>query len=155
MEHATFHTKGVDLALSADSRAIDWMREHVAGSPVIAEANTEPLLYAWGNRFTMFTGLPGIVGWSWHEVQQRGIVSGDVVRRRVEDVRTLYETRDPGEARRILARYSVAYLVLGGLERATYDADGLSKFEDPKPLGLSLVYDADGVRIFRVDSQGA
>jgi YYY domain-containing protein len=152
MEHATFRTKGVDLALSADARAIDWMREHVAGSPVIAEANTEPLLYAWGNRFTMFTGLPGIVGWSWHEVQQRGIVSGDVVRRRVEDVRTLYETRDPGEARRILARYSVAYVVLGGLERATYDAAGLSKFEDPKPLGLSLVYDADGVRIFRVEA---
>jgi YYY domain-containing protein len=151
MGHATYRYKGVDLDLSSDARAIAWVREHVPGSPVIAEANTEPLLYAWGNRFTMFTGLPGIVGWSWHEVQQRGVVSGELVHRRVEDVRTLYETRDLEEARRVLSRYAVAYVVLGGLERATYSAGGLAKFEEPKALGLSLVYDASGVRIFRVE----
>ena len=63
-------TNGDEMDLSQDYRAIRWMQENVRGSPVIVEANLRAL-YHWGSRFSNFTGLPGVVGWEWHQQQQR------------------------------------------------------------------------------------
>jgi uncharacterized membrane protein len=51
----------------------------------------------------------------------------------------------------IASRYDVSYVIVGGLERAVYDPNGLNKFEGMTQEGLLLkVYDANNVQIFQV-----
>ena len=65
MNYATYYDMGVVMDLSEDYRAIQWMQDNVIGSPVILEGQAYE--YRWGNRFTIYTGLPGVVGWNWHK----------------------------------------------------------------------------------------
>ncbi|HEX7557043.1 MAG TPA: DUF2298 domain-containing protein, partial [Leptolinea sp.] len=57
MASSVFNDGGVNIDLSQDYDAIQWMQLNVKGSPVIVEANT--VEYRWGSRFTIYTGLPG------------------------------------------------------------------------------------------------
>ncbi|MBC8497154.1 MAG: hypothetical protein H8D37_05785, partial [Chloroflexi bacterium] len=84
--------------------------------------------YHWGTRYTINTGLPGVVGWNWHMRQQRTIAPHDWVYERVDGVHELYQTEDIEWARDFLKRYDVSYIVLGQLERAKYAGPGLEKF---------------------------
>src|SRR5258708_18940782 len=96
LEKAVYEWKGATLPLAPDAHAMLWLEDNVRGSPVIAEANTEPFLYGWGNRFSMFTGLPGIIGWGWHQKQQRGVVSGDLLAHPLEGVEEPYQAAGAG-----------------------------------------------------------
>jgi uncharacterized membrane protein len=60
-----------------------------------------------------------VLGWAWHEYQWRGDWSAHGTRE--ADLKTLYETPDWDIARLILDRYDVRYVVVGLLERTTYD----------------------------------
>lgn len=117
-----------DMDLSQDYRAIRWMQDNVKGSPVIVEANT--VEYHWGSRFTINTGLPGVVGWNWHQRQQRGVVSAEWVTQRVDQIRLFYTTLNKSDVVDFLKRYDVKYIILGQLERGEYRGDGLNKFEE-------------------------
>jgi uncharacterized membrane protein len=86
--------------------------------------NTAPDLYGWGNRFAMFTGNPVVVGWDWHEHQQRGQVPGDLVTRRIHDVQAAYASVDASFAYRTLEGYGVQYVVSSCLPGGSI---GLSK----------------------------
>ena len=86
------------MPLTDDLAAIRWFQSEVAGSPVVAEANTYPTLYGWGNRFAMFTGNPSVVGWDFHQRQQRSIVSDTAVPDRIADLQEAYRTTDPQRA---------------------------------------------------------
>ncbi len=81
MQVSTFNELGKDIELDADYRGIRWMQDNVKGSPVIVEANTPE--YRWGSRYTIYTGLPGVVGWNWHQRQQRTVTSSEWVSNRV------------------------------------------------------------------------
>lgn len=117
-----------EMDLSQDYRAIRWMQENVAGSPVIVEGYAP--LYHWGNRFSIYTGLPAVIGWDWHQIQQRGtIVPSSWVTQRVEAVDNFYNTADPELARNFLNRYQPRYIIVGQLERAKYNPAGIAKFE--------------------------
>ena len=61
-------------------------------------------------------GNPTIVGWDWHQRQQRP-AQERAVRDRVAAVQRLYGTTDAEQAHRILRRYGAAYAVVGPLER--------------------------------------
>jgi len=126
MAYATYNDQGREIDLDQDYRAIRWMQENVAGSPVIVEANTPE--YRWGTRFTIYTGLPGVVGWNWHQRQQRAIHPPELVTNRISEVAQFYLTTDPDEARRFLQKYDVRYIIVGQLERAYYPGPGLDKF---------------------------
>jgi len=127
MANAGYADRGKDFSLREDYDAIRWMQENVHGSPVIVEANT--VEYHWGSRFTIYTGLPGVVGWNWHQRQQRGVVSTLWVEERVREIGDFYATPDEAQAESFLARYDVAYIIVGQLERAYYSEEGLAKFE--------------------------
>jgi YYY domain-containing protein len=128
MASATYADKDVEMPLADDLAGIRWMWTQVPGSPIVAEANTSPKLYGWGNRFAMFTGNPSVVGWDFHERQQRGIVADARITERINDVQRAYETTDADEAARLLARYGVEYVIVGRLERA-YHPGGQAKWE--------------------------
>ncbi|MDO9347910.1 MAG: DUF2298 domain-containing protein, partial [Anaerolineales bacterium] len=126
MAYAHYADFGVDMDLSQDYRAIRWMQDNVQGSPVIVEANVPE--YRWGTRFTIYTGLPGVVGWNWHQRQQRALMSNRVWER-IGEITNFYTTSDPAAAQAFLKKYNVRYIVLGQLERAAYIGEGLTKFD--------------------------
>jgi YYY domain-containing protein len=128
MQSSIYSDQGKDMNLDQDYQAIQWMLENVEGSPVIAEANTPE--YRWGSRFTINTGLPGVVGWNWHQRQQRSVVTSEWVTTRVEAITSFYTTSDRNEVEDFLRRYDVKYIVVGQLEQAFYPGPGLEKFEE-------------------------
>ena len=95
---------------------------------MIVEANSRqpvPLVFA----FTINTGLPGVVGWEWHQQQQRALTQQpDWVTRRVLEIEQFYLGVDGGAASDFLERYNVQYIILGQLEQAAYPGPGLEKF---------------------------
>jgi YYY domain-containing protein len=127
MQYAHYNDSGKDMNLSEDYRAIQWMQDHIQGSPVIVEANTPE--YRWGTRFTIYTGLPGVVGWNWHQRQQRAALNTEAVFNRVMEVGSFYSTFSMTETETFLKKYNVKYIIVGQLERITYASGDLQKFE--------------------------
>ncbi len=125
MNYATYNERGTDLNLSADYRAILWMQDNVKGSPVIAEAPSAGIQYEWLNRFSIYTGLPDVVGWEWHQEQQRLIFTGAVRARGVEED-NFYATPNIQFALDFIHKYNVRYIIVGQLERAKYMPGGFS-----------------------------
>jgi len=126
MAEALHHEQEQPLELKWDREAITWVQDNVVGSPVILEAHLSQ--YRWGARFANYTGLPTVIGWPWHQIQQRTDYTFAVLDR-AEDVREMYETTDEDRALSLLRQYRVKYVVVGDLERITYLGDGLGKFE--------------------------
>ena len=107
------------LDLAEDYEAIRWLQENVQGTPVIAEANAPE--YRWGSRYTIYTGLPGVLGWRWHQSQQRVAANGDQVNERLFDTTDFYLTDDLNQANAFLEKYAVQYVMVGQLERTYYE----------------------------------
>lgn len=128
-----------------DMAAIDWLNEHVEGTPVILEAPGDRYrAYIYEGRVSAFTGLPTLLGWGGHEHQWRG--NYDEPARREPDIQTLYTTTDTDQALTLLKRYGIQYVYVGLLEQSRYPPDGLAKFAR---IG-QVVYDAEGVKIFQI-----
>ncbi|MGD1997271.1 MAG: DUF2298 domain-containing protein, partial [Anaerolineae bacterium] len=139
-----------EVDLAPDYAAIVWMQESIEGSPVILEGLGERE-YLWGNRVSIYTGLPTVIGWRWHQVQQRMGAGADEVGRRRQDVEECYSTENHDRAWRILKRYNVRYIYVGPYERLYYGSVGLVKFDAMVADGrLRVVYDQDAVRIYEV-----
>jgi len=142
---------GRDFVLSYDYDAIKWMRNNVSGSPVIMEGTTGGAQYRWGNRFAINTGLPAVVGWEWHQRQQRGVIDDRVVFARNKDVTEFYTTLDTNRALTLLARYGVKYIIVGDLEKAYYPVTGFAKFVALTANGkLRIAYQNQGTIVFEV-----
>ena len=137
-----------EIDLGADKAAIRWLQDNIQGSPVVLEAVTP--LYRWGSRVSVYTGLPTVIGWDWHQTQQRPGYQ-KLIDQRKADVQRIYgEWGSFENIRPLLDRYHVEYIYVGDVERAYYDAASLQKFEDAVDSGhLDIVYDHDGVTIYR------
>ncbi|MFN2121849.1 MAG: DUF2298 domain-containing protein, partial [Anaerolineales bacterium] len=147
MQYAQYTDFGVTMDLDQDYKAIRWMQDHVEGSPVIVEANCPE--YRWCTRFTIYTGLPGVVGWNWHERQQRTL-SPQLVEDRVSEVGSFYTTTDIQQAQAFLKKYDVRYIVVGQLERAEYQGAGLLKFVQYDGQLWDTAYRGGETTIYRV-----
>ena len=126
MKYSTYLENEVLMDLSQDYDAIRWMQENIKGTPTIVEANLPE--YRWGNRYTIYTGLPGVVGWNWHQRQQRAINPSEWVTERVEDIGNFYSLADLNNAKEFINKYQVDYIIVGQLEKAIYPSSGLEKF---------------------------
>lgn len=116
---SSYHDLGKSFSMAEDHAAIRWMQQNVEGSPVIVEANVPE--YRWGSRYTIYTGLPGVLGWNWHQRQQR-LVSGEaVVTDRALAINDFYLTRSIEAAVEFLERYDVRYIVVGQLEQMFFE----------------------------------
>ena len=135
------------IELRWDYDAIIWLQDRVRGSPVVLEAHNEQ--YHWSSRIANYTGLPTVLGWPWHQIQQR-MRYGDAVRDRIADVEEMYSTSDVGRALELLRQYEVEYVVVGQLERGYYPERGLRKFDEMVEDGLARVaYRNEGVQIYQ------
>jgi len=147
MRSARHQERGIQFALAPDLDAIHWLERAIAGTPVIAEGRAPE--YTWGSRVSTNTGLPTILGWNWHERQQRAALPAVVVARRAADVDAIYTDLDASRVAATLARYRVEYVYVGDLERIYYPEAGLAKFAD-HPDRWQRVYQQGGVTIYRV-----
>jgi YYY domain-containing protein len=141
------------LVLSTDYAGIRFMQDHVIGTPTIVEGQTPE--YRWGSRYSIYTGLPTVVGWSWHVRQHNSLLPGDVVENRIAEAKDFYNTTDSQAAIEFLRRYQVEYIVVGDLERALYSPAGIAKFSDWANRGwvqqvFSLQQGASQVAIYKV-----
>ena len=135
------------IAMRPDYEAMRWLQDNATGTPVVLEAHG--VQYCWNSRFSQYTGLPTVIGWPWHQTQQRN--DGAAVRRRANDVSTIYNTRSQDTALDLLHRYNVAYIVVGDLERFYYLPDGFAKFDEMVEEGtLMPAYGNAGTRIYQV-----
>ena len=139
MKHARYRDSWDEMHLNQDYRAIRRLQENVSGSPVIVEANLRAL-YHWGSRYSIYTGLPGVVGWEWHQQQQRTAVPGNWVSERIAEIDEFYNTTDLEAARSFLRKYDVQYIIVGQQERGHYPGQGLDKFEAAEGIMWREVY---------------
>jgi uncharacterized membrane protein len=138
------------MPLRADYEMIRWLQDNVEGSPTIIEGVPDRE-YRWASRVSKYTGLPAVVGWRWHQVQQRGVMPPGTVEARQHDVRTFYGTQNPEQARSILEQYHVEYVIVTPYEYAYGDPAGLPKFETMVERGwLEIVFRYDTSTVYRV-----
>ncbi len=148
MEGATYEENGRTMQLSEDLDGIRWMLANIKGSPVIVEGNVTE--YRWGSRYTINTGLPGVLGWNWHQRQQRAITPSEWVTSRVEHIGEFYSTTSLDEAISFLQKYNVRYIVVGQLEQAIYPLEGLAKFYIEGNVPWRIVYQKANTTILEV-----
>jgi uncharacterized membrane protein len=149
MEYAQYADQGVTMDLSQDYHAIRWMQDNVEGSPVIVETNCPE--YRWCTRFTIYTGLPGVVGWNWHQRQRRALLPPDWITERIDEIANFYNTNDPAQAEAFLKKYNVQYIVVGQLEHAYYPGPGLDKFPQYDRRLWNEVYRYQDTVIYKVN----
>jgi uncharacterized membrane protein len=137
----------VSFSLAGDHAAITWLQDNVQGTPVILEA-VQPQ-YHWAGRVSIQTGLPAVLGWEWHETQQRPGY-GAWIQQRKSDVEYMYSADAPFSAiQPLLDQYRVRLIYVGDLERAIYPEIGLAKFAQAADQGLlTIVYQSDSTVIY-------
>lgn len=134
------------IDLASDYEGIQWLNANVEGAPIVLEAVTPT--YRWGGRVSIYTGLPTVIGWQWHQEQQR-FAYREEVPRRIADVETIYNTPDAELALDLLRKYGVEYVYLGQLERL-YFPDGMDKFDGELGGRLQRVFDNGDTAIYRL-----
>ena len=127
----------------ADYDAIQWLRSNVGGQPTILEAPGPQ--YSEYARVSTYTGLPTLLGWGGHELQWRG--NYDEPGKREPDIDTLYRSADWRQIESLVEKYNIGYIYVGQLERDKYQLSpqATNKYR----RFMDLVYDQDGVQIFR------
>lgn len=146
---ATYGENGVEMQLAEDLPAIRWMQQNIQGTPVIVEGHVTE--YRWGNRFTIYTGLPGVIGWNWHQRQQRAVTPSEWVTDRVAEVTDFYNTPSKDAAVKFLHKYHVRYIVIGQLENAIYTREGMAKFLPEAEGPWQVVYQQGSTTILYVN----
>jgi len=147
MRYATYGDEGGINDLKYDYDAIWWMRENVEGTPVIVEGQTPN--YRWGSRFSIYTGLPTVIGWGWHQKQQRGSFAY-MIDEREAALKEFYSSPSSDVAIDFLRKYQVSYVIVGQVERLYYPEGGIAKFAQMEGRELQLVYENPGIQIYRV-----
>ena len=154
MQSGGWAENGISFNFDEDADALAWMRQNITGTPIVLEAQTEG--YRWGGRVSIYTGLPTLLGWPWHETQQRSVAQvTPILDSRKAIIEQIYTSPDPLETRRTLQLYGIEYVYVGQLERALYDAAGLAKFDEMAAQGLvENAYTTGGTTVYRVLPSG-
>jgi YYY domain-containing protein len=145
---------GRQFPLAEDAEAIEWMRANISGTPIVLEAQTDP--YRWAGRVSTYTGFPTLLGWPWHEYQQRSIaLASRVIDSRQRLIKRLYTVASPAEIMRDLQLYGIEYVYVGQLERALYPPAGLARFDALAQAGkMHVVYRRGATVIYQVAPAG-
>ena len=118
----------LEQANPSELAAYEWVNREVAGIPVMLEAHGAS--YQAFSRVTMNTGLPTLLGWQYHLVQQGR--SREEIDARARNVQEIYSSTDPARVEALLRNYRVDFIFVGPLERRTYGAGVVERFEASK-----------------------
>jgi len=135
-------TNYLNTSYPNDFAAITWLNKNVKGQPVILEAQGDS--YTDYARVSANTGLPTVLGWTVHEWLWRGTY--DIPAPRIDEVKTLYETKNLEDAKKIVQKYKVEYVFIGNLEYEKYPKLEEEKF---KTLG-KIVFQKGKTKIYLI-----
>ncbi len=143
----------IDLAVDHD--LIRWLQENVEGSPVIIEGRRRPSEYQWNGRISIATGLPSVLGWNFHQRQQRTFHPLPTwVDQRERNILQFYNSADIDIAVDIINHYDIRYIIRSGLEALHSTAEGLAKFNRMVDAGLlDRAYANEGGVIYEVNEE--
>ena len=142
----------VSIPMATDHALIRWLQENVQGSPVIMEARHLPSEYQYNGRISIATGLPSVLGWNFHQRQQRMLFPmHHWVNQREANVRQFYATGSIDIAVDLIHHFSVKYIIVSDYEAAHATPQGLAKFQQMVNRGLlTVAYAVDGGTIYEV-----
>ncbi len=142
-----------DIDLNVDYQLIRWMQENVAGSPVILEGRQPASEYRWNGRISIMTGLPSVLGWNFHQRQQRTFFPmSEWIFQRERNIRQFYATDSIDAAVDIIHHYQVKYIIRSGLEEVHSTVEGLQKLDRMEDEGLlSVSFEVNGGKIYQVN----
>ena len=96
-----------------------------------------------------YTGLPTVIGWKWHQEQQRWAYRREVSNR-IQDVSTMFSSTETELTVKLLKKYNVKYIYVGQVERLYYPHDGLEKFNETLAYLFEKIVVNDKVTIYRL-----
>ncbi len=131
---------------------INWIRANIQGTPTTFEA-IGPSYRSMGSRVAIYTGMPTVQGWVFHQEQQRVKVARSVGDRQ-RDVSEFYSTGDVSRARELIRKYDVEWVIVGDEERFNYPPSGLEKFKGGLGGALELAYENPGMQVWHVIPAG-
>lgn len=131
-----------------DYAAIEWLNANAPRGATILEAPGDE--YSYGNRISMATGLPTVLGWAGHESQWRGNskLFFDPANGidRAGDVQRIYQTLDTKDLLTLLDKYAIKFVVVGQSEKTKY---GLAKTQiDKFAKVMQLAFENGDVKIY-------
>jgi len=139
------------FALENDYNLIRWMQENIEGSPTIVEGLSDSTQYRWNGRISIYTGLPAVLGWHFHQWQQRTMEwTRQFVDKRYANIVAFYNSESIEYAWQFLQYYDVNYIVVGNIERAYFRHDRLTKLDRMVEMGLlEVVYEEGNTLLYR------
>jgi YYY domain-containing protein len=145
------------FALAEDYALIRWLQENVEGTPTIVEGLADSTQYRWNGRISIYTGLPAVMGWHFHQWQQRTMEwQRQFVDKRYANVVAFYHSDSIDYAWQFLQHYDVEYVIVGVVERAYYLPERLAKFDRMVEQGmLEVAFRQGSSTIYRVVENAA
>jgi uncharacterized membrane protein len=136
------------INLKSDMDAIKWLKRNEKVTKNIIEGIAP--IYSWGSRFSIYTGFPTVMGWDWHQTQQREYKTS-LIQERKNDVNEFYSTTDLATKINILNKYKIEIIILGQLEKSYYPTEGIESFNDLIIQNKIIeIYSNDNTAIFKV-----
>jgi uncharacterized membrane protein len=127
--NASWGENGVNFSFSEDADGIAWLRANVTGTPVLLEAHAEA--YRWITRIATHTGMQSLMGWPWHEQQQRSVAdAGIVIDARKQAIQRWYTSTDARQTFAEMQKYGIEYIFFGRMERALYGENAGNAFTE-------------------------
>jgi len=143
--------QGQEYSFRDEYDALIWMQDNIKGTPVVAESAAAPEYRSLRNRVTTYTGLPALIGYNFHQRQQRSILPSSVIDNRVADANQIFASLDTGTAWTLIQHYNVGYVIVGYPERLYYPPQGIAKFDQMVAEGrLRMAYKNPGVTLYQV-----
>ncbi|MBI2421073.1 MAG: hypothetical protein HYV38_03245 [Candidatus Levybacteria bacterium] len=125
-----------------DHRAIEYLNKNVKGQPIILEAQGDS--YTDYGRISVNTGLPTVLGWTVHEWLWRG--SYDIPAGRFDDIKNLYESNNLSLTQKIINKYNISFVYIGGLEKEKYKV-----YENKFKILGEPIYTDKNTKIYKIN----
>jgi YYY domain-containing protein len=109
-----------------DMELIAWLDSVVRPEDVCLEMPGSS--YSWAGRIAALTGCSAILGWEQHEMLWRPGEPGITLR--AEEAREIYGNHNVAVRKRLIEKYDVAWIIVGELERQSFDFHGLSPWKE-------------------------